>query len=283
MTDLPYDKPVTRSRLARDLRALGVEAGSIVMVHSSLSALGWVIGGAETAIRALFDVIGPDGTLLAYIGWEDEPPQPVDALPPAALAAARNEFPAYDPLVARARKDHGRVPEALRVWPGAVHSGHPESGIVAIGRRAGEIAHPHPVDDSYGANTPYARLVSMHGQVLLLGAPLDTTTLIHHAESIADVPGKRRVSYEYPVYDDSGNRIWREYRDIDTSDGALPYATVISEPYVEYLAAQALDAGAGRSGPVGYGAGYCFDAALLVDHAVATIERWFSERSDGAE
>jgi len=283
MTEISYDKPVTRSAIARNLRALGVQPGGIVMVHTSMSAIGWVIGGAESVIRALFDVIGPEGTLLAYIGWEDEPPQPLEDLPPTALAAVRAEHPAYDPLVAHARNDHGRVPEALRVWPGAVHSGHPESGIVAIGRRAGEIAHPHPTDNSYGLNTPYARLVSMRGQVLLIGAPLDTTTLIHHAESIADVPGKARVRYEYPIHDESGNRIWQEFNDIDTSTGALPYDQKIAEPYVEYLAGQALEAGAGVTGPIGYGEGYCFDAAQLVEVSVATIERWFSGSADEPE
>ena len=52
MTDLSYDKPVTRSAIARDLRALGVQSGGIVMVHTSMSAIGWVIGGAESVMDA---------------------------------------------------------------------------------------------------------------------------------------------------------------------------------------------------------------------------------------
>ena len=40
------DGPVTLARLREDLACLGVEPRSVLMVHSSLSALGWVVGGA---------------------------------------------------------------------------------------------------------------------------------------------------------------------------------------------------------------------------------------------
>jgi hypothetical protein len=44
---------VTRSRLVADLRRLGVRPGAIAMVHTRMSAIGWVVGAAETVVRAL--------------------------------------------------------------------------------------------------------------------------------------------------------------------------------------------------------------------------------------
>ena len=245
------------------------------MVHCRMSALGHVVGGAETIVRALLDALGPGGTLMAYTGWQDEPPDDLDDLDEETRRAYLREHPAYDPRVALARRDHGRVPEALRTWPGAHHSGHPEAGVAALGPLAEALTASHPYDDAYGAGTPYARLVELGGQVALLGAPLDSTTLVHHAEAVARVPGKRRVSYRYPVFEDR-ERVWRTFSDIDTSEGALAYKRVLGEEdYIEHIARSALAAGSGRSGPIGEAAGYVFEARGLVEHAVGWIERNF--------
>ena len=136
----------------------------------------------------------------------------------------------------------------------------------------------HPYDDAYGAGTPYARLVELGGRVAVLGAPLDTVTLVHHAEAIAEVPGKRRVSYHSPVIvGNPGERLWRTFSDIDTSEGALPYERVLyEEDYIEHIARSALAAGKGRRGQVGEATAYLLDARGLVEHAVGWIERTFA-------
>jgi aminoglycoside 3-N-acetyltransferase len=144
-----------------------------------------------------------------------------------------------------------------------------------VGPLAEALTASHPYDDAYGAGTPYARLVELGGQVVLLGAPLDSVTLVHHAEAVSEVPGKRRVSYRYPVLE-GGERVWRTLSDIDTSEGALPYECVIGEEdYIGHIARSALAAGAGRSGPVGEATAYVFEARALVEHAVGWIERNF--------
>ena len=243
---------VTRSRLAQDLKKLGLRPGGVVMVHCRMSALGRVVGGAETVVRALLDVVGPEGTIMAYTGWQDAPPDDLGALDREARRAYVEEHPPYDPRVALSSRDHGRVLEALRTWPG----------------------------DAYGAGTPYARLVEFGGGVAMLGAPLETVTLVHHAEAVARVPGKRRVSYGMPVLvGNPGERVWRTFSDIDTGEGALPYERVLGEEdYIEHIARSALasSAGIGSGGPVGGATAYLFDGRGLLEHAVGWIEGTFS-------
>ena len=267
---------VGRTRIARDLASLGLRPGSVALVHCRMSALGTVIGGAETVVRALLDVVGRDGTLVAYVGWEDAPPDDFGALAAADREVLLAEQPVYDPAVGRARRDHGRVAEALRTWPGAVRSGHPEAGVAAVGREAEAVALPHPLDDGYGPGTPYARVVQRAGQVVLLGASLDTVTLVHHAEAIARVDGKRRVAWRCPVLV-GGRREWRTLHDIDTSNGALAYEELTGGvDYVEFFARAALARGAGGSGALGAGTGHVFDAGRLVECAVELIEAAFA-------
>src|SRR3712207_5943269 len=98
---------VTRSLLARHLRMLGLRPGGAALVHCRMSAPGDVVGGAESVVRALLDAREPEGTLMAYAGWQDEPPDDLDALDEEARRTYLQEHPANDPRVALSRRDHG--------------------------------------------------------------------------------------------------------------------------------------------------------------------------------
>src|SRR3954447_21221118 len=55
---------VTAAMLSDDLRHLGLGEGAVVLVHSSLSRLGNVKGGADAVVDSLLAAVGPAGTLL---------------------------------------------------------------------------------------------------------------------------------------------------------------------------------------------------------------------------
>lgn len=74
--------PCTYSQLTNDRALLGVDRGQIVMLHSSVKAVGPVICGPNVIIQAILDVLGADGTLMMYAGWQDIPDF-VGELPPA--------------------------------------------------------------------------------------------------------------------------------------------------------------------------------------------------------
>ncbi len=62
---------ITKSRMIEDFIALGVRPGQVVMLHASVKAVGWVVGGPDVVLNALREVLGPEGTLMIYVGWED--------------------------------------------------------------------------------------------------------------------------------------------------------------------------------------------------------------------
>lgn len=47
----------------------------------------------------------------------------------------------------------------------------------------------------------------MGGEVLLLGSPMDAVTVLHYAESLADLPNKRTIRYRQPMLVD-GKATW---------------------------------------------------------------------------
>jgi len=174
---------IARSRLLADLRALGVREGSALMVHVRMSALGWVIGGSGTVVSALLEALGPEGTLMAYASWQEHVYH-AGEWPPEHRDAYLAEPPVFDPATAEAARDHGRIPERVRTWPGAERSVHPEASMVAIGRLARELTADHPQDDGYGPDSPLGRLVAWGGDVEL-------SRKVHLA-SIECVPGAAR-------------------------------------------------------------------------------------------
>ncbi|MGW0787617.1 aminoglycoside 3-N-acetyltransferase [Streptomyces sp. NPDC002911] len=273
------DGPVTHARLVRDLNALGLGEGDAVMFHTRMSAIGYVAGGPPTLIGALRDVVGERGTLMVTCGWNDAPPYGFTDWPQSWQDAVRAGHPAYDPVLSEADHDNGRLPEALRRWPGAVRSRHPDVSFAALGAAATALTADHPWDDPHGPGSPLARLVALGGRVLMLGAPLETLTLLHHAEALADAPGKRFVEYEQPILE-GGQRVWRRFRDIDSSDGAFDYSSVTpggQDPF-ETIVRDMLAAGTGRRGRVGAADSHLFEAGEVLDFGVA----WVQEKLGGA-
>ena len=266
---------ISRSELVAGLRALGLREGSALLVHARMSALGWVVGGSGALVSALLDALGPEGTLVAYASWQEHVYH-ADEWPREHRAAYLAEPPVFDPATAEAARDHGRIPERVRTWPGARAQRAPR-GEHGRGRAAGrELTANHPRADAYGPDSPLARLVAAGGDVLMLGAPLEALTILHHAEAIATAPGKRTVTFEIPVAAPAGVEL-RTYTDIDTSRGAYRYED-LDLPFEDEFTTignAALAAGIGTTGTVGAATCHLFPAAELVRFGVAWIDQHF--------
>ena len=252
----------TRQGLAQHCAALGLEAGDAVLVHAGLRAVGTILGGPDALIGALVDVVGPAGTILAYCDWafDDEA---------ASDPALRPHVPPFDASRSRAIRDNGAFPEMLRTTPGALRSGSPGASCAALGGRAAWFVADHALDYGYGPQSPFGRLVAAGGKTLLIGAPHDTMTLLHHAEHLADVPGKRVLRYQAPIVLD-GQAVWRWFEEFDTG---LPVVEGLADDYFEEVVEDFLATGRGRRGLIGQAPSVLVEAAPMVDFAIGWLEQ----------
>ena len=213
--------PATVGSLARDFRALGLRAEMTVLVHSSLSALGWVSGGPVAVILALEEVLTPDGTLVMPTHSTDlsDPAQwRHPSVPSAWWPIIRRTMPAFDPDLTPTRQ-MGRIAETFRKQAGVIRSNHPASSFAAWGRRALEIVEGHSLEYSLGDESPLARIYDLDGYVLLIGVGHANNTSLHLAECRADYPNKKIITCGGPinVLSRAGKieREWVEYQDLD--------------------------------------------------------------------
>jgi aminoglycoside 3-N-acetyltransferase len=167
---------VTRADIVESLRNLGLREGDLVQVHSSLSAFGYVEGGATTVVGALLDVLGREGTLM---------------MP----TFNHGRFELFD--IRNTPSVNGAITEALRKHPLARRSMHPTHPYAAIGPLADWLA-------------------ILGGRVLLLGVGTNSNTAAHIGELLASCPciglhqARRRIVDPFGNVVEVASSLWRD-------------------------------------------------------------------------
>jgi aminoglycoside 3-N-acetyltransferase len=212
-----YPSLTTRDSLADDLGQLGVRTGDTLLIHASMRAIGWLCGGATTAVHALLDAVGPPGTLVvpAQTPYNRDPSRWAHApVPREWWPEIRAHLPAFDPELDPATA-MGAIAERIRTWPGAVRSTHPQTSFAAVGRLAGDLMHGHAVESQLGEQSPLARLEKVDGRILLLGVGFEKCTAFHLAEYRLSTPPLRMNSC---VVNTPAGRQWLTYQTVALDD-----------------------------------------------------------------
>ena len=175
-------KVITKNDLITQFRKIGIRPGDVLLVHSSLSKIGFIENGAKDVVDALLEVLGPDGHLLM-------PNSPNASF---QLDYIRN-LEVFD--VAHAVSKLGAISEYFRNLPDAVRSAHPTEPVSCIGPDAEYfVGHHFGNLTPYNENSPYYRVSARNGKILYLGVTLDNAgTNLHTLEDA--VP-----DFKFPVY-----------------------------------------------------------------------------------
>lgn len=255
------DEPATVESIRADLAALGVTPGDTLLIHASLSALGYVAGGAPAVVDALRAAVGEAGTLVVptFTGqygdpatWEAPP------VPDGWVDRIRRARPPFRPSLTPSR-GMGAIPETLRTYPEAVRSRHPEVSFAALGADADRLVADHPFDFQLGEESPLGRLYEADARVLLLGVGHGVNTSFHLAEYRIGV-GADTVEKAAPIRRD-GQRVLVEYRDRPVTAEDFPALGAAFETAVGL-----------HEGPVAGAAAKLASQPALVDFAVEWLQ-----------
>lgn len=187
--------PMSQGELETEFRQLGVRAGRDLLIHSSMSKIGPVQGGAETVIRALQAAAGPDATLV----------MPAYPMPSTMVQWMRDPAPFH---VGDSPSRMGVLTEIFRKMPGALRSAHPSHSVAALGPNASAYtAEHHKVATPCGAGSPFLVHTERGGDILCIGTGIGKITSYHVIEDhLEDFP--------LPVY-----RAERMAKDVIFPDG----------------------------------------------------------------
>jgi aminoglycoside 3-N-acetyltransferase len=256
----------THETMVDDLRKLGLYEGMTVIVHSSLSSLGWVCGGAVAVIQALMEVVTSDGTIVmpTHSGNYSEPsywrnpPVPQEWWP-----IIRETMPAFNPAITPTN-GMGVIPETFRKFPGVMRSNHSTLSFAAWGKEAQFVTEKRGMDFALGENSPLAAIYKLDGWVLLLGVGYSRNTSFHLAEYRA--PHTTPCLCGAPIAE-NGIRSWRTYQDID-----------FDTDFFETIGA-GMEAEIGiKGGLVGIADSKLFQQRIAVDYAVSVLRKRSQER-----
>ena len=179
-------------QLQTQLRDLGVEAGDLLMVHSSFQSLG--VDDPEIVVQALLQALDPGGTLLMPALTYEQPP----------------------PLIHDTRTTPscvGYLTEYFRTREGTLRSLHPTHSVCAVGPAAQELLDLHILDKTpCGANSPFNLLLHQQGKILMLGCGLMPNTSMHAIEEYVNPPYLLRSQPKiYTITDAAGDTLRKAY------------------------------------------------------------------------
>ncbi len=169
---------ISQQQITATFQRAGVEKGDIIMLHSSLSSIGSVIGGTESVVQGILDAVGKEGTLCVPSFWwtPAEPPY---------------QFLEFD--VTLSPGYNGLISETVRLNRNACRSNNPSHSVAAIGAAAAEITATHGTfgwcPGPYGVtafakDSPWARLYKHNAWYGFLGVWMSVNTMAHYAEHL---------------------------------------------------------------------------------------------------
>lgn len=205
---------LSKGQVIQTLKDAGLKKGMIVEVHCSLDYFDYVIGGAQTIIDALIDVLGYSGTILMPTqAMENSEPTYWNAYfkDYSMIQTIRKDMPAFDKKETDT-SEMGCVVENLRRRDGTVVSSHPTYSFVAWGKYAKLLCNRQSLHFGLSEESPLARLCELKGFILLLGMDYEECTAFYLAQYRAEC---QPIQVQGASVEMEGEKKWKKLLNIE--------------------------------------------------------------------
>lgn len=173
---------ISKEQLIQDIIDCGIQKGDSVLVHSSLSKIGYLKNGPKDIVDALLFVVGEKGNVL---------------MPNSPNAEYQLNYIQKNTLfdVQNSGSKLGAISEYFRLLPGAKRSAHPTEPVSCVGPDATFFTQTHFGEKTpYTRNSPFYKLVEQKGKILYIGVTLaNAGTSLHLLEDAVS-------NFKFPVY-----------------------------------------------------------------------------------
>ena len=197
--DKSKDPEITKDEITAKLRELGVKEGDTLMVHSSLSACGHIVGGAKTIVEALMEVVGETGNFFFPSFQRSE------CYLNGAISTRWDHRPAdVNRRDSESIRWVGTLPiEFMRLYPDAPRGAQISHSWTGWGPRAAEMLSLQAWNDPpFNDNSLPYQVYPAGGKILHFGSTIARTSFIHSIEDHFKLPGYSAPAFfEYRLPD----------------------------------------------------------------------------------
>ena len=173
--------PITKEIIKKSLTDMGLVCGDTVMVHSSLSSMGYVRGGADAVLDAFLETLLPEGTLVHAAFWGLY----------KQYMPAKERSATWD--IEKSPSTVGVISETFRQRTGCLRSDNAQSSVAAMGKKAGEIISGHKTavpryslwgDKCFGVGCPWDKFHEWDIKYLFLGCDHAANPMLEYIQTI---------------------------------------------------------------------------------------------------
>ena len=206
------EEMLTKDDFKSALIRLGVKKGMLLYVSASIEHFRYVVGGAQSVIEALMELVGYDGTIVMAAPTRHLcDPVETGVIPRDRADEARKHALPFNKKLS-VPSEVGEVTVQFMRNDAVLRSNHPMVSFLAWGKYAKLIVEKHPLHFGMNQESPLGKIKEYNGYVITIGNEYKDCEIFHLAQYMT-MKCPIRI-YSCPI-EKSGATSWIQILDLE--------------------------------------------------------------------